>query len=230
MFAQSSLGRLSPLALLIALGCSSNVNVDDGEEGGGGEGGQGGACTAFADAEPSAPVTFRFSNQSGQDVYLPASCDDLDYSLTPQAGETGTTYGRVGGACQQSCEELQTEEPILCDAAACAASAYRLQTGDVIEIVWDGRGQAPVEMPLSCWESAAAGTSCTQIVAAPAGSYSLSVRGFSECGDECECDANGLCSGTAGGQEAFPNAEAFSLPGDTVVEVVFETCAFGCPG
>jgi YD repeat-containing protein len=243
MLVQSPLARLAPLALMFALACSAKVDLDDGDNGGGnvgggdnGGGGAGGSndpqCVPFHDAVPSSAVTIRFINQSGQDVYLPATCDQLNVSITPEAGEDGAYYGPTGGSCSQSCDALQSEDPVFCDAAACAPSAIRLPQGETREVVWDGRGQRSAEMPLVCWQSKDAGTTCSQIVNAPAGEYRIDVRGFADCGEGCECDdATGVCSGEAAGWEAYPNPASVSLPAaDGVVEVLFDVCAFPCPG
>jgi hypothetical protein len=236
MFAQTSLGRFAPLALVFSLACSARVDLDDGNggNGGGGEGGSGGnvnpECVPFHDAEPASAITIRFINQTGQDVFLPATCDSLDYSVTPSAGEDGVDYGPTGGACQQTCDALQSEDPLLCAADACAPSSIRLSTGQVREVVWDGRGQVGAEMPLVCWHSKDAGTTCTQIVNAPAGSYDVFAQGFAECGEACECDESGVCFGEASGWEAYANPASINVPSEGVVEVVFDVCAFGCAG
>ncbi len=48
-------------------------------------------------------------------------------------------------------------------------------------------------------------------------------------GPGCTCDAKGVCTGSAEGSQGFPNPVKFNFPGDDVAEVVFDTCAFGCP-
>lgn len=212
--------------VLVAIGsvaCGSSVET--------GDGGAGGECKGFEDAEPGAPTTFRFVNQAAFDIYLKASCDELDYKIEPSAGSDGTYYGRVGGACQQSCEDLQTSERLLCEAAACAATSYRIPAGGTLEVDWDGRGQKPVEMPNECFKDPSSSDACSQIVAAEGGNYKLSIEAYSACGSDstaCTCDANGLCDGEATGQSAFTNPISFSLPANLPVEYVFDACAFGC--
>lgn len=230
------LSRVAPLALLLAVACSAKVDLDDGGggNGAGGEGGGGGntnpQCVPFHDAVPTSEITIRFINNSGLDVYLPASCDSLAYSITSKSGEEGIYYGDTGGPCSQSCGDLQSEEPLLCAADACAPSSLRLSQGEVREVTWDGRGIVNADMPAVCWFSQVAGSSCSQIVNAPAGVYDITARGYEGCGEGCECDENGLCFGEATGWEAYPNPASVTLPSEGVVEVLFDVCAFGCPG
>jgi len=235
----SGLLCFSILCVALSVGCSSDVNVEGGGGEGGGSGGEGGeggsgagnpVCAAFADQESAGDVTFTVVNQSGQDVYLRGSCDAINYSVDPEDGPDGTFYGDVGGSCQQSCEALQTEDQLLCEADACAPSSILVQDGETREIRWGGLGQKSVEMPAECWFSESSGTSCQQYVAAEAGSYDLKLGAFSDCGEDCVCDVNGACTGDATGVEAVANEATFDFPASGPVEIVFDTCAFGCAG
>lgn len=239
MFARSSSLRLVPLALVFSLACSANVDLvgGGGSDNGGGEGpggqGSGGGnnspqCIPFHDAEPLSAITIRIRNESGQDIYLPAACNALEYAITPVSGEDGVYYGPAYDSCFQSCEELQTSELEPCPADACAATSIRLAPGSNIEVPWDGRGLINGNMPAECWYSQDFGSQCTQIVNASSGDYAISLQGFSDCGEGCECDEQGLCFGQASGIEAYPNAATATLPSKTVVEVLFDVCAFGC--
>lgn len=244
MLVQSSPVRLASLALLVCIACGSKVEVDDGNggsggDGGGGEGGSGGnvdpQCLPFKDAEPVNVVEVMIRNESGQDVYLPANCGQRYLEISAASGDLSISYGSVEGSCLQTCDDLQREEPIFCEAGACAPSSIRIAPGAVISIEWDGRGLAGAEMPAACWFSESAGTSCSQVVNAPDGAYDIGVRGFPSCGEGCECedvDGAGVCNGDVSGFEVpvsgsvtFPSSEEPQF-----IELVFESCAFGCPG
>lgn len=218
------LTSLSVLLLALSVGCGSTIN-----EGGGGAGGGDPSCAPFNDQPADGAVTFRVSNQTGQDLYLRGSCNTVSYSVDPEAGPNGTFFGDVGGSCQQSCEELQSEDPLLCEADACAPSAILLHPGETRELSWGGLGQKSTTMPAECWLSPEFGTACQQIVAAPAGSYKLNLTAFSECGPGCTCDATGVCTGDATGIEALPDTSTFAFPAAGPIDIVFPNCAFGCP-
>ncbi len=84
-------------------------------------------------------------------------------------------------------------------------------------------------MPPACWEAPPQGNTCSQILAAPAADYRISATGYSSCGPGCACDNQGVCTGAAEGSQAFASPAKFKFPGNDLVEVVFDTCAFGCP-
>lgn len=211
------------LALALAAGCGSSV--DDGGAGAGGTGG-GGVCGGFADEESAASVTVRFRNDSMQTIYLPAQCGSLNYTIEPAGGSDGVSY-TFGGGCLQTCEDLQTQSQIAC--APCQETSYQLLPGATREVVWAGTGlQGGIEMPTACWDSPETAGTCGRIVAAPAGTYRAGAIGFSSCGDECTCDAEGLCVGNTMGLEAYHEPVSFAFPSAAPVEVVFGVCAFGC--
>ena len=231
----AALLSLSAALLAPSIGCSAEVN-DGGfgggdDDGGGGEGaGSNPACAPFLNQESEGMVTFRVVNQTGQDVYVPAFCDAVAYGVQPEAGPDGAYYGDGGGSCNQSCEQLQSEDQYVCDGGQCPPSSIRVVAGETREFVWSGRGREDVEMRSECWFSEFGGPTCSQIVAAPPGSYRVTVGGFSECGADCTCNAEGLCTGQATGLEAVTEHPIFALPASGPVEIVFEVCAFGCPG
>ena len=235
------------VATFLLLGCGSEVETTGGsggtggatggggEAGQGGEGGQGGtleACTGFDDAPSTTPVTLRITNQTPVDIYLDAICGLLNYGVEPLSGPDGLYYGDVGGACLQSCEELQSESQIAC--AACAPSSLLLPAGQSLDVVWAGLALQPAEMPAECYFDQVGGEPmCNQIVQAANGDYSLKVAGYDGCDTGvnglCECDAAGVCSGGISGLEAVAKPVEFALPAAGPVEYVFEPCAFGCP-
>ncbi len=234
--------RRAPLPLCFALsllfGCETEVLTEDGGGGAGGgtggtgTGGKGGECTAFLDEPAPAPVTFRFRNQSGLDIYLPVTCDVLGYSLASIAPQDDVDYYPYEPACVQTCEELQSSSPFDCGAGACAASSLRIAHGESVDWAWSATGlQVVPDMPAACFFSPkTSGSSCERQIEARGGDYQLSINGYASCGPACTCDANGVCDGDATGNVAYASPATFSYPEDSVVEVLFDVCAFPCPG
>lgn len=239
------MNRLSLVgALAMAMvGCGSEVDTTGGggsgagnNTGGGGLGGDGGAgggdvCAAFADAASPGDLTLRFVNQNNIPVYLPATCDDVEYSITPAAGPDGNYYGNAFGSCSQSCEDLQTEGPIAC--GACLPTSYRIDPGGALEVKWNQIASHPTMMPTACWSDQQFGPACNQAIAAAAGSYLLGVTASDNCVADpsaCTCDPQtGLCDGFAGGMSVQIAPVAFELPTAGPVEIVIPDCTFGCP-
>jgi hypothetical protein len=233
---------ISGLGLLLAVGCTGSVETNPSGSGGnsssssssdsgattGGSTGSGGACAGFEDTPGAAIVTVRFVNKTGLPVYLPGRCQGIDYPIVPTSGSDGVTYN-YEASCLQTCADLQTSPPFVC--GLCAPSSYLLAVGATREITWEGTGlKGAVPMPSACWAEPQTSGTCPQIVAAPAASYAIQGLGYSACGAGCACDAKGLCSGTAEGQQAHADPVKFNFPAQNVVEVVFNVCAFGCPG
>lgn len=234
---------LSGLGLSLIVGCSSSVSTGSGGAGGSGGGPDttssattgstsastgGGTCPGFEDASGIDSVTIRFINKGDSPVYLPVGCENIGFKIDPITGPDGVTYN-YEEACLQTCEELQTSPQYVC--GACAPKSYRLDAGAKREVTWKGVGLKPeIMMPAACWESQLSGnSSCSQVVAAAADTYRITAFGYSMCGQDCTCDAQGVCNGTAEGTQAFANPVKFAFPADDVAEVVFDTCAFGCP-
>ena len=69
---------------------------------------------------------------------------------------------------------------------------------------------------------------------APAQRYQALIGGYSQCdGGEsgpCVCDADNRCQGQAGGQVINTIPAFFDYPSTLSVDLVFDSCAFGCPG
>lgn len=235
------------LGLLAGVGCGSAVSVedDDGAGGQGATGGQGasggagatggnggtgnlgGECSAFEDEASLGEVTFTFRNDSSWDIYVPFDCD-VNIPIQPVAGPDGVTYGNPQG-CFFSCEDYQTMEDFPA-CAPCASGAYRLEPGGALEVVWGGTGTTSVEMPDACFANPDLGPSCSKVVAAAPGDYSVvDLIGWSEC-PGCECNPDGTCYGQVGGIQAYPDPTTFQVPGDDTVEIVFGVCSIPCPG
>jgi hypothetical protein len=187
--------------------------------------GSGGLCAPYADASSAASVTIRFKNDSGLPIYLPVSCSTLLYDLAPFGGDPGVNY-TFDASCLQTCEDLETQPKYEC--GACAPTSYLLAPGATRDVVWNGTGlQSGVMMPSKCYADAQ--PSCSQIVAAPSDDYDVFATGFSSCGPNCTCDADGKCDGDAQGAMATANPAKMTFPGDSIVEVDFGVCAFPCP-
>lgn len=239
------MGWLLAAALLSAAtaACGSSVEtVDDdgaggsgasgGNGGNGGSGAKGGECSAFLDEEAPGTVTVRVVNQSPLDLYVPALCDLPAYQIAPESGPQDLLYV-FGTSCLYTCEMAQTQEMFGCPAAACAQTTHRVAAGSSLELTWPGTAlDQGADMPDACYFDAQFAGTCSQIVAAPAGTYQAFVQGFMECNsygpEPCDCDDNGLCFGEASGLEGYPEPASFEFPADDEVEIVFGPCAFGC--
>jgi hypothetical protein len=188
-------------------------------------------CLAFQDETSLGATTIRFVNHSPRDLYLPTGCGALDYTLENTIPDD-VRY-QYDGTCLQSCGELQTTSQYDCAAGACAETVQRIPAGSSAEVTWNGLGLQSQQMPSSCWFEPLGGGTCSQIVSAPPGNYRLSVRAFAECqgyaDGGCECQGDS-CYGSPAGAEAFPVEVRFDHPTAEVVELVFDSCAFGCAG
>ena len=234
-------------ALALAAGCGDSVvegadggggsgasagsgGTGAGGTGGSGAGGTGGStasCDAYLDEGDGSAVTIRFQNDSGLPIYLPASCGNVQLTITPVAGDDGVSYA-YDPFCLQTCEDLQTEGMI--DCAACEASSVLLAPGASYDVVWAGTGLSSADMPGECWAMPGSQGICPQQVVAAAGDYRIDAVGYESCGSgSCECDSDGLCVGDATGMEAYADSTVFTHVSDNLVEVVFGVCAFPCP-
>jgi hypothetical protein len=184
------------------------------------------ACDAF-DNQEGQGVTLRVRNETGMAIYLPTDCGNVKPTVAPAAGPDGTNYTYYR-ACLSTCADLRDTGPVACPADACAQTALRLQPGAMLDIAWDGTGLRPTEMPAECFFEPTQDPTCGQIVAAPAASYSVELRAFDSCAGQCTCDVNGQCFGEASGVEGYHAPVSFQHPQQSIVDVVFEVCAFGC--
>lgn len=223
---------------MAAAGCSSSVATNTGgaggNTGGGGSGGSGGnggaACSGYEDQEGVATVTFHFRNDTLQSIFLVGNCGaEPHYQLSQVGGgEDATSWGNHDNFCLQTCERLQTEGQVVCD--ACAPSVIQILPGKSLDVKWDGTGiLGGFEMPAACYAFGAQ-DSCSRIIAAPQVTWSVTATAFSECqGETCTCQPDGTCWGVPTGQQANADITTFSFPSQTLVDVVFSACAFGCP-
>ena len=218
---------LAPLALMSVFACSAEVDVPGHSPSA--------ECMSFQDRQAidERYVIISIQNESGQDMYLPATCGVADVGVAPASGETGRQFGRPPAACSQTCGDLISEDPELCDAAACAPSSIRVAPGERYVVEWVGVELVTDDMPEVCWLSEDVdSTSCSRLVYAEDGDYEISMRAFASCGEDCSCDEYGLCTGAAIGAEAFLEPITVTMPGDEkqFVDLTVEGCAFGCPG
>jgi hypothetical protein len=208
-------------------GGSSTTSTSTGTSTTTGAGGAGGACGGYEDQPGSATVTIHIVNETDQPIYLPSSCSTVQLSIDRAGGsDDGVTYA-YDPSCLQTCEDLQTEPQYAC--GACAPISYLLPPGGSRDVVWKGTGlKYDVKMPDACWESPGFG-SCSRVVTAPSGQYTVHLTGYATCDGPCECDGNGVCNGVPTGATAYTDLSSFIVPSANEVDVVFGTCAFGCP-
>jgi hypothetical protein len=189
--------------------------------------GTGGACAGYQDAEGSGEVTVRVTNHVPQDLYIPRNCDAGTFSVL---GEDGKDWHQ-DLSCELSCEQLQTNPQVLC--GACQPSVIQVPSYGSVDLVWRGTGLLSVDMPEACYVDQAFSETCHQVVAAPAQAYRVQVPGYAQCqsfdAETCEC-VDGICQGAeVAGFEGFHEPAQLDYPAMKTVEVVFESCAFGCP-
>lgn len=224
--------------LALAAGCGNTVTEGTGGGGhggsGGGSGGSGGAaeCMGFGDETGAGAVTFHIKNHTPQAVYIHGNCGSAPYySLTQVGAGEDAAVWVYDTPCLQTCADLQAagEVPAPCD--VCAPSVFRLDPGQTIDVTWDGTGVRPgYAMPEACYGFPGGPSSCSRIVAAPAGTWSAMISGYADCNSEtCVCDPDGTCWGEPSGLMAFANPVNFNYPAETSIDLVFDSCAFGCP-
>jgi hypothetical protein len=246
MIARTTFASLAALALATAA-CGGTVNDrDDADQGAGGSTGSGtpgstgngasgttgstgtgGACAGYQDADGSGEVTLRVTNNAPQDVYIPRDCDAGKFGIL---GEDGQDWHQ-DLSCELSCQELQTSPQVLC--GACQPSVIQVPSFGSVDLVWRGTGLQTLDMPEACYFDQAFSETCHQVVAAPAQLYRIHVPGYAQCqsfdGESCEC-ADGICQGAeVAGFEGFHDEAQLDYPAMNTVNVVFDTCAFGCP-
>ena len=232
------------LGLLLTAGCNGSVTTDPPGSGGSGgtsgtttgatatgstsaTTGSGGICAGFEDAKGANTVIVRFHNNTGVPVYLPAQCAGINYTIKPKSGDDGVTYN-FDTSCLQTCFDLQTQPPFAC--GLCAPTSYFIAPGATREVAWDGTGlRSDVAMPNACFAEPQGGL-CPQIVSAPADKYGITATGFSSCGAGCTCTPEGICSSSGEGMQAYADPVVLDFPSQSVVDVDFGICAFGCPG
>jgi hypothetical protein len=131
-----------------------------------------------------------------------------------------------------TCEELQSQSPIVC--GACAPTALLVPAHESREFSWSGTSTTVGEMPAQCWFDSMGLTTCGRDVAAPAQQYQVVLGGYAACDDgtgaPCTCDDTGSCYGEPAGQLVNPLPAFFQYPSSHQVDVIFDSCVFGCPG
>ena len=188
--------------------------------------GGGDECAGFDDQASEHTVSLRIRNKSKQDIFIPTVCGVPQFQIDD--GTDGPVQYRYDNYCLSTCEDLQSQGPIVCTAEACAATVVRIGAGQDGTITWDGTGLMQRTMPAACWHEQQGSEGCQQIVAAQPGKYAFTVAAYSECVGQCECDAD-ECQGEAGGAEGKHVPVALEFPKDDKVDIVFDECTFGCP-
>jgi hypothetical protein len=183
-------------------------------------------CAPFADEHGTSSVTVRFRNDTGMPLYLPAGCSSVQYTIKPLGGDDPSVSYAYENACLQTCQDLWTSPPYAC--GACAPTTYLVEPGATRDVIWNGTGLTYSNaMPSECYAYPNS-WGCSRVVAAPPGAYVVDALGYSACEGDCTCDANGVCYGYVNGAQAYPDPVTLSYPGDSLAEVVFGPCAFGC--
>jgi hypothetical protein len=228
----------------LIMGCTTTIIHDDPSAGGsGGSGGSGAGgtgaggtgaggtgggdvCAAYNDQAIASSVLVRVINQSDRDLYFPAGCGAIPYSISPVVDEEAGLLYDYDRTCLTTCQMFREGTSGACP--DCAPLVERVPVGGVYEDVWDGTALRRIQMEARCSPEGTA-IDCERIEVVPAREYRFSVHAWDECPD-CGCDDGDdeQCWGTPGGFEADAMATAF-FPEAGVVEVVFEGCAFGCP-
>ena len=205
----------------------NGVTTSSGSAGNGGAGGvgAGGAdvCASYADEPPIKEVRLSFRNDTPITIYMPDACGSLIFGIVSDADEL--SYDFVDDPCLQSCGDLQNGPGIQCE--LCEIGWFEVPPFSSVEWSWHGQGLESVNMPQQCWAAPEYGPICNRKRAAGPATYTLSAWATNDCGD-CVCD-NGFCYG--GEADLFGEAQPSKLifPEEDSVEVVFETCTFGCP-
>lgn len=239
-----------PLLALALAACGSTVNDDDtASQGAGastssaasgtggtgnasgttgtGTGAGGGTCPGYEDQAGSGEVILHVVNNAPMPIYIPRNCDAGSFSVL---GEDGKDWHQ-DLSCSLSCQELQTSPQIAC--GACEPSVHQVPSFGSVDLVWRGTGIAQVDMPDACYFDVPYQDTCSQVVAAPAQAYRIEVPAFAQCDsfDDAPCACtDGICTGAeASGFQGYHEPAQLAYPAQKAIDVVFETCAFGCP-
>ncbi|MCA9691633.1 MAG: hypothetical protein R3A51_20345 [Nannocystaceae bacterium] len=143
-------------------------------------------------AGESTPVTVTFRNDSASTIYVPSlsECYLKAYNLSADALPAGYQLG--GGGCGSACSSVLSEDCNLCEGdGACSETRTTivLPPGASYEADGWGGGVSEVrDIPAECVKFDHCADSCTVAAPAPAGDYTFTVVGRSECtGDGCDC-------------------------------------------
>jgi hypothetical protein len=185
-------------------------------------------CNAYKNEPSGGTVTVRFRNDSDQPIYLPSGCKNPQFDLTLlDDGEPNGIY-QGDWVDPQNCEELmKVSLPSSCSMSP--PITFLLEPGATRDATWNGLGLAKhVWMPWYCFGLGYPAYYCDRVVTAPKGNYRIDALGYAEC-DGCACDDEGVCTGKTMGAQATATPVTMSFPTETLVEVVFDAYAFGCP-
>jgi hypothetical protein len=246
---QGNLTAVVALAFAALSACSDTVaetggtggNGAGGQGGQGGDGGDGGGggltedCSEF-EATPGAPllpVTLRFVNQTGADLFLgptePGCGDYLPYSL---ADRTGEPLKPTLDSCEFECHSLLSGG-CGCPAICAQVPVVRITENGSYDLVWAGAIYDALTMPAACYaDESCAGTACFRATMPPSGDLTFTGTAHPELSGcdapPCTCtpDASGSCTidgvTEVSGTPIVATATYAYGGGGTEVEIVFE--------
>jgi hypothetical protein len=218
-------------------GASAGTGGSGASAGTGGSGasaGSGGgvSCDDFKDESSAGTVTFRLTNARPTPIYLGGGNGCGPAELYGLEGPAGLVQKYANG-CGNTCEMLQHQGDYCAGGGACQIpSVVMIAPGGHYDTTWAALDYVTQNMPLSCYfEPQYAPPTCSQRVAAQAGTYTVSSTAMTDldCLDVgiCPCipDASGSCeipySGTPSGT-SVDAATKFELTGTQMVEVTFQ--------
>jgi hypothetical protein len=234
--------RTLPIVMALGLvGCGGIVVVDpDGRAQTSGVGGSSSTAQSSTtthslicpevDNEPTpGPVSFTARNLTGIPIYIPLQSCETPWApsvqVIPAGGLDGLTYG-LDPSCPQTCEDLKTQPPKEC--IVCAKGLQRLAPLETLTVTWDAATLKQQQIPAAC-SATNASMACQRILAPKPGDYSAFLTAISSC-STCNCTAEGVCFGMPDGAMSTASAK-FTMPATNgPMELVFESCAFGCAG
>ncbi|MEM1030572.1 MAG: hypothetical protein AAGN82_09490 [Myxococcota bacterium] len=236
-------------AVTIALASACSSEVTFGSDGSGGSGGSDGGgtvgpsagtdagsgtglsgvggsidvCGGFDDHQPRETLEILVTNGTTQPLYLPTDCGTVRLDIVGLTGDGSVRYTQERDICVSTCEDQQTDGPIVC--GACQQTVIELVPGDTYAVVWDGQGYRNRDMPRSCYASDGFGDLCPQRVNAPLGeAFEVAAIAGDVCrrvdasDAPCSCDDDGECVGAIAGPTHAAEAVA-SLGVDGEVEL-----------
>ncbi len=193
------------------------------------------SCADFAD-EPTAAVVVELVNDTGAVLYLgdpDPSCGAFEpFDAYEPGGDPPATLDAFRGACDFSCEQLQTAG---CQCTGDCAPPFfgKLDPGGKFVTEWPGAVYEALQMPEACFSPGCSGL-CSRAVLrsdirASAYAYpSLACTDDGTC--DCETSAEGFCelgfdSGAQGVSGTPAYAETHWTAGEPVLTLVFGTGA-----
>ncbi|MEM9694602.1 MAG: hypothetical protein AAGA56_18780 [Myxococcota bacterium] len=167
----------------------------------GGGGGPVDLCEGYEDEGLRDTVVIDVVNTSAAPIYFGTDCGQVFPQVASLDGlSPELEYVAWSLQCANTCEQLMVEGPLLC--GACPELARLVGPGESVTVEWAGLAYRQHTVPPECLvEPMVTGPTCPQIVAAPQQRYDVSLEAFEACatpgGEECTCNEEGVCSGSA---------------------------------